>query len=267
MSVCVACKKHLVLDIDFSDDDEDTSMGGSSSAQPTKQVPDDVHLSCGCHFHWDCLLESYTIDSCPACNTALIRPTPNGGQQILCTLSNEGGVQENLDILPLLMEEAYLKAYPEETKARAFLEFCRAGDLTAIVEMIQDSAESEGDDEEMDEGEGEGEGQHGSTVDWLRYQDPIGDMQSGLHAAVAAGSREVVWLLLLMASTLDLQAFPPQVFQEAEVLGIMRPTDSEMEGKVDIRTLRDASGRSAEDVARENGGLWAEWIGNGRLVL
>ena len=101
----------------------------------------------------------------------------------------------------------------------------------------------------------------------FRYQDPIGDRQSGLHAAVTAGSREIAWLLLLLASELELTEFPPEVFQEAEGLGIMR---EKKRGLVDIRTLRDEEGRTAEDVARElanqGNSMWNGWIGNARLA-
>jgi hypothetical protein len=173
----------------------------------------------------------------------------DGNQQVLCDLHNEGGLQEHLDILPLLTEESYLKAYPEERKARAFLEFCREGDVQAIVNMLQPDS----DDEEAE----------GQPIDILRYQDPIGDMQSGLHAAVAGSSREVAWLLLLLASNYDLLQFPAEVFQEASALGIMR---EEQDGKVDIRTMKDSEGRTAEDLAREIDGVWHGWDGTGRLA-
>lgn len=165
-------------------------------------------------------------------------------------MNNEGGLQENLDILPLLTEESYLKAYPEDRKARAFLEFCREGDVQAIFGMLQPDSDDE--DEEV------------QSTEFLWYQDPIGDMQSGLHAAVAGGSREVAWLLLLMASNLDLMQFPPEVFQEASALGIMR---GEMAGKTDIRSMRDAQGRTAEELAEEIDGVWRGWAGTGRLAI
>lgn len=98
----------------------------------------------------------------------------------------------------------------------------------------------------------------------LRYQDPIGDMQSGLHAAVHAQSREVAWLLLLLASNYPLLDFPPQVFQEAEAMGIMRGLT---EDKIDIRSLRDANGKTAEDIAKEVGGVWVGWTSNNRLAI
>ena len=181
----------------------------------------------------------------------MVTTSDEGVQQLLCNLNNEGGLQENLDILPLLTEESYLKAYPEDRKARAFLEFCREGDLHAIVDMLQPDSDGEEDGEDQ-------------NTEFLWYQDPIGDMQSGLHAAVVGGSREVAWLLLLLASNLDLLQFPPEVFQEASALGIMR---GDMTGKTDIRSLRDSQGRTAEEVAQELGGVWHGWAGTGRLAV
>jgi hypothetical protein len=207
-----------------------------------------------------CLLEAYEITECPNCGKNISTPSPTGGPQVLCNLYNEGGLQESLDILPLLTEESYLKAYPEDRKCRAFLEFCREGDVETIVSMLRD----EDDDSEDDEEEDQPPMRKISTDELLRYQDPIGDMQSGLHAAVQGGSREVVWLLLLLASNLPLTEFPVEVFQKAEELGLMR---EDMTGKTDIRSLRDIDGKSAEDLAREIGGVWTGWPGTGRLAI
>ncbi len=124
------------------------------------------------------------------------------------------------------------------------------------VEEDDDGDEEMGDDDQPEKGVG---------IDrMLRYQDPIGEMQSGLHAAVQAQSREVAWLLLLLASNLDLMEFPALVFQEASSMGIMRGLT---EDKVDIRSLKDANGRTAEDLAKEIGGVWHGWTGNGRLSI
>ena len=114
--------------------------------------------------------------------------------------------------------------------------------------------------------EGEISGPSKTREEILRYQDPINDMQSGLHAAAAGGHREVAWLLLLLASDYPEMEFPALVFQEAAALGIMREEGS-LEGQVDIRTLKDAHGRTAEDVAKETGVTWHGWIGNGRLTM
>jgi hypothetical protein len=194
------------------------------------------------------------VTDCPNCHRTLDTVSDEGVQQLLCDLNNEGGLQENLDILPLLTEESYLKAYPEERKARAFLEFSREGDLQAIIDMLRPDSDEEDENETQED----------QNIDFLWYQDPIGDMQSGLHAAVAGGSREVAWLLLLLASNLDLMQFPPEVFQEASALGIMR---GDMTGKTDIRSMKDAQGRTADDLARELGGVWHGWPGSGRLSV
>ncbi|KAF2083253.1 hypothetical protein K490DRAFT_60648 [Saccharata proteae CBS 121410] len=258
---CVVCENPLVLEFYDDSDDEDVQMGGSSSsaaaAAAPKTLPDDLHLNCGCHFHWQCLLDAYTVTECPHCGTDISSTGPHGGPQVLCNLNNEGGQQENLDILPILSEEGYLKAFPEERRCRAFLEFCREGDIEALIAMLNDDGE---DEDEEDENAMQEEKRQ---IDVLRYQDPMGDMQSGLHAAVSGGSREAAWLLLLLASNLDLSQFPPQVFQEAEALGVMREDQT---GKTDIRTLRDGNGKTAEDLAAEMGGVWAGWPGTGRLA-
>ncbi|KAF2730901.1 hypothetical protein EJ04DRAFT_499714 [Polyplosphaeria fusca] len=260
MATCVSCHRPLVIELE-PEEDEDVEMSGSGKApaEDPDTAPDDVHLNCGCHFHWQCLLEAYEITECPNCGKNLQTTAPDDTPQILCTLNNEGGLQENLDIYPLLSEESYLRAYPEERKCRAFLEFCREGDVKAIVDMLQDD---DGDDEE--DGDEDPQGRTIGPDELLRYQDPIGEMQSGLHAAVQGGSREVAWLLLLLASELDLQQFPALVFQEASALGIMRGDTS---GKVDIRGLKDSSGKTADDLAREVGGVWIGWPGSGRLSI
>ena len=110
------------------------------------------------------------------------------------------------------------------------------------------------------------EGPQKTAEEILLYQDPLSNNESGLHAAAANGHREVAWLLLLLASEYPELEFPAIVFQEAASLGMMRPTDTS--GRVDIRSLRDANDRTAEDVAREAGtAVWNGWIGNGRLAM
>jgi hypothetical protein len=191
------------------------------------------------------------VTECPSCSKSLVSASATNTEQVLCNLHNEGGLQENLDILPLLTEESYLKAYPEERKHRAFLEFCREGDVDAIVTMLQTP---------------DPDAPATDPTELLRYQDPIGDMQSGLHAAVVGQSREVAWLLLLLASEYPLMDFPALVFQEAAAKGVMRPEEG-IGGRIDVRSLRDGQGRSAEDLAREVGGVWHGWEGTGRLAV
>lgn len=255
-TVCAACSDPLIVRVEPDDDDEDVEMGSGSSDSMAaeKLIPDDCHLRCGDHFHWDCLLQNFKSTSCPACGTDLASNSQNGQIQLLCDLNNEGGLQRDHDVLPALREESYLLAHPAERKARAFLEFCKTGDVPAIVEMLQP-------DDEDDEEEVEEETQW-SSERLLRYQDPIGDGYTGLHVAIVAKSQEVVWLLLLLASNLDMRHFPAEVMQEAVTLGTERPS---MNGVTDIRTIVDAHGRSAEQLAAEVGGPWQRWLGQGLL--
>ena len=189
-----------------------------------------------------CLLDAYQITQCPNCfqNIATFSD-PGMDEQILCNLRNEGGLQEGLDILPLLGEESYLRAYPEERKARAFLEFCREGDVQAVFDLLDD-------DSEEDEEDGAADLVAMEVVDILQYQDPLGSLYSGLHMAVISEKVEVIWLLLLIASGLEMHLFPPQVLQAAEQLGADRiyGVHSEL---IDIRSLKDADGRTAAMLA------------------
>ncbi len=46
-SVCATCQEPLLLEIEADSDVED-----SKAAAATESIPDDVELSCACHFHW-----------------------------------------------------------------------------------------------------------------------------------------------------------------------------------------------------------------------
>ncbi|KAL8664714.1 MAG: hypothetical protein Q9202_002849 [Teloschistes flavicans] len=188
---------------------------------------------------------------CPNCLREVSSRSPTGIEQLLCNLNNEGGLQEALDILPILKEESYLKAFPEERRCRAFLEFCEQGDVGAILGLVNDC-----DNEASDE--------QGSTtsIDAIRYQDPMGSMSTGLHVAISSGHDEVAWLLLLLASTLEPERFPPDVVQAAEILRVTRENQT---GKTDIRLLEDSKSRTAEGLAKELGGKWEAWVDAGWL--
>ncbi|KAF2772510.1 hypothetical protein EJ03DRAFT_186250 [Teratosphaeria nubilosa] len=253
MSLCARCHTPLTIDIPASPSSD--TEAPTSSNTTTTTIPDDVHLPCNDHLHWTCLLDSPDPTTCPACAHPLLTPH----HPLLVNLHNEGGQHHQIDIGPILREEAYLRAHPDERKCRAFIEFCREGDHRAVAELLKSCSEEEA--EEEDDGP-----RQRSADDILRYQDPLHDMQSGLHAAAANGHREVAWLLLLLASSYPELEMPALVFQEAAALGVMRE-DAGVEGKVDIRALRDARGRTAEDVAREVGGVWNGWVGNGRLAV
>jgi len=53
------------------------------------------------------------------------------------------------------------------------------------------------------------------------------------------------------------------VLQQAQAAGIER---GDVDDKVDIRSMRDAEGRTAEQLAAEMGAVWADWLGTGRLA-
>ena len=193
------------------------------------------------------MLDSYSLTDCPHCTKDLTSLSPTGEQQILCNLKNEGGLQQGLDILPILTEETYLKAYPEERRCQAFLEFCGAGDVEAVVDLLKH------EDDEQDRLE---------KTDILRYQDNIRTMNSGLHVAVQNKKPDIVWLLLLLASNLDPSAFPQDVIEVATNFGLQRQP---LDGKIDIRSLRDSSGQTAEERAVLVGDVWEDWVISGRL--
>jgi len=199
----------------------------------------------------ECFLEAYSITQCPECAKDISSLSSTGQQQVLCTVHNEGGLQRNFDILPSAMEEAYLRTYPEERIGHAYLEFCREGDLDAIVHLIRDT-----DQDDIDE--------ESSKVDILRYQGTFEGIEgSGLHVAIRYNQVEVAWLLLILGSTLDWAQFSPPVIQAMETFGIEK---SDRRGSPDIRTLKDNEGRTPANLAQELGGPWVEWLTSGRLT-
>ncbi|KAL8669204.1 MAG: hypothetical protein Q9168_006202 [Polycauliona sp. 1 TL-2023] len=253
MSQCVACGNLLILEIDPEEEDEYERNATASGTV----VPDSVKLTCGCYFHWQCLLDAYEMVECPNCSQTVSSQSSTSEEQVLCNLNNEGGLQEGFDILPILREESYLKAFPEERRSRAFLEFCAEGDVGAILGLINDDGE-----EDQDVSMSISEGAATKSVDALRYQDPMGSLSTGLHVAISNGREEIVWLLLFLASSLELHTFPPDVLEAARMLGATR---EEQTGKVDIRILEDSNHRTAENLSQQLGGMWEPWVQSGRL--
>ena len=195
----------------------------------------------------ECYIESYTVTECPNCSKDVSSLSLSGEQQVLCTVKNEGGIQPDFDILPLASEEAYLKTYPEERKGRAFLEFCKEGDVDAVVHLLRDVNAAEEEDIEV-----------------LRYQGSFKDVEgSGLHVAIAHNQVEVAWLLLIAGSHLDWSAFPAEVLEAAARFGVGK---EDRRNGVDIRSLKNEKGQTACDVAQLSGGVWEEWNRKGWLT-
>ncbi|TVY30499.1 putative esterase [Lachnellula hyalina] len=247
METCKICAQELKIELEPDDFDEATS----STVGAGQTAPDDLLLTCGCHFHWQCLLdESPQIAIsmlCPSCSS-IISGATSEQPQVITRYHNEGGVQENLDILPLITEEAYLDANPTARPARAFLTMCAEGDVAGVVELLK-AIEEDRDEDDM------------SPAELLRYQDPLDEMKTGLHMAIEKNQQEAAWLLLWLASSLPTAAFPDEVTQAAQVMNAGRETAD----AADIRSLRDVQHRTAEDWAQNMGGVWAGLVGAGVL--
>ncbi|KAI0597328.1 hypothetical protein F4775DRAFT_593459 [Biscogniauxia sp. FL1348] len=260
-ATCKACRDPLVLEVE----DEEGANDGSQS------VPDDLELSCGCHFHWQCLLDQSLEVSlslkCPSCDAQLATNAagPSASNQFFHVSSavtiptrytNEGGIQENLDILPALTEEAYLEANPEARRARAFHVMCSEGDVGPIIDLLRKA-------EQPDDDDGGGGFPTMSPAKLLRYQDPLANMRSALHVAIDAAQEEIVWLLLWLASPLRTAAFPESARHAAGAIGLQRP--AVVAPQEDIRALTDSRGRTAEAFAAEKGGPWEALVQAGVL--
>lgn len=203
--------------------------------------------------HRECFLDAYTITQCPNCQKDISSLSESGQQQVLCVIRNEGGEQPDFDILPTATEEAYLRAYPEERRGHAFLDFCREGDVDAVIHLVNDNNDAEVDADDDD----------GEPVDILRYTGTFEGIEgSGLHVAVRYQQEEIAWLLLALASSLNWSKFPPAVLQAMESLGLSK---SDRKGDPDIRTLQDDQGRTALELAQELGGVWSGWVTDGRF--
>jgi hypothetical protein len=145
-----------------------------------------------------------------------------------------------------------LRTYPEERLGHAFLEFCREGDIDALVHLIKDAELNDAEEES-------------GKVDVLRYQGTFEGIEgSGLHVAIRYNQEEVVWLMLVLGSSLDWSQFPPQVLQAMELLNLSK--DDRKVG-IDLRSLKDSEGRTAAALAQEMAGVWSSWCESGRLSV
>ncbi|KAM0343099.1 hypothetical protein ACHAPU_008847 [Fusarium lateritium] len=262
MSLCRTCEETLVLRLEDVDDEAGASSGVGPSTASYTSVPDDLELPCGCHFHWQCLLDQSSDVAlslkCPSCNTYLpvnnegpsvtnrFLSTPQG-TAILTRYTNEGGVQEGLDILPSITEEAYLETNPEARPARALHVMCAEGDVGGIVELLNDAGDQVED-----------------MASLVTYQDPLADMKSGLHLAVENAQEESLWLLLWLCSTIPNSSFPENARAVAEAVGVGRLS---VNSEKDIRGLRDSQGRTAADLAQQQQGRLGYILQTGLLFL
>ncbi|KAI9758805.1 MAG: hypothetical protein M4579_002819 [Chaenotheca gracillima] len=178
------------------------------------------------------------------CDADVIITDPSSREkQIICTVRNEGGVEESYDFYPDLLQDAYLDEHPEARKAQAFLDLCASGDVDGILELLFDDGE---------------EDVEGAPVDLLRYQSPLQKGRSPLHIAIMNQQQAVAWLILWLASGAPEYRFPADMLAAASQRGLARD-DYNVSGKLDIRNLRDDEGLSAQDMARSVGGVWEVW--------
>ncbi|KAI0017471.1 hypothetical protein F4780DRAFT_594032 [Xylariomycetidae sp. FL0641] len=256
MATCKVCDDPLVFEVD----DEEAADGEPQT------VPDDLELSCGCHFHWQCLLDQSSEIAislkCPSCDSQIVANAAgpsvtnpfnpaSSGTSVLARYASEGGVQENFDILPAITEEAYLEANPEARPARAYHVMCAEGDVEGIVELLKAAERGDGEEPRM------------SLPQLIRYQDPLANNKSALHVAVEKSQDEAAWLLLWIASPLRTGNFPGPAMQAAQAMGLNRPETPLSE---DIRALQDSQGRTAEAVAAEMDGVWSILVQAGALT-
>lgn len=81
----------------------------------------------------------------------------------------------------------------------------------------------------------------------IRYQDPLSNMTSGLHLAIEHGHEEVFWLLLWLSSGTPEHDFPDEARRIVERMAISR---LQVTQDTDIRSLRDANGRTPRGIAQ-----------------
>ncbi|KAK4229307.1 hypothetical protein QBC38DRAFT_113540 [Podospora fimiseda] len=259
MATCKICSDPLTLTLEPDSDSETESQTQSSSPHI---VPDDLLLPCACHFHWQCLLDQApTIAislTCPSCNTYLPSTPPgqsstnpflpsSSSAQILTTYTNEGGTQQNLDILPVLTEEAFLSSHPEARPARAMHTLASEGDFNGILELMADVDA----DQEIDM----------SLIQLMKWTDPLNGGKSALHVAVEAKQEEVFWLLLWLGSGVKTDFFPQEVLSVAEATGL--PRRGTVPAEEDLRFVKDEQGRTAGDYCVEAGAQWQRFVEGG----
>lgn len=265
--ICRVCHDPLTITLD----PEDLEDGD----QQQQTVPDDLLLPCGCHFHWQCLLDQSTAVtttlSCPSCNAVLSSNAAGASSSssssaapplttpmILTHYTNEGGVQPSLDIYPSLAEEAFLAAHPEARPARAFHTLASEGEVQGMVELLTD-ADGNADDEE------EEEGARLSATQLLAWRDPLNGGQTALHVALEARQEEAVWVLLWLGSRASRDSFPEAVVQVAAANGLPRRLEGTADGE-DVRFVRDERGRTAGDVCLELGEPWTRLVEGGLFI-
>lgn len=192
---------------------------------------------------------------CPSCEKSLSGFVTSSASSsavphsssILVRYTNEGGIQDGLDIVPPMKEEAYLEDHPEAAPARAFHVMCTEGDIDGLVELLYHAGDQVPDIGAL-----------------IRYQDPLSGMKSGLHSAVENRQEAVAWLLLWLSSSLHVDVFPAEARQSVESMGLRR---LDVDSTTDIRALLDSGGRTAADLSAQLGSPFLHVAEAGLLAL
>ncbi|KAK4695744.1 hypothetical protein P7C70_g8495, partial [Phenoliferia sp. Uapishka_3] len=150
-------------------------------------IPDDVHLVCNCHFHWDCITEHFeelpsSSRSCPACKSSVL----SRDGRFLVDVRNEGGYTAGYDLGDDLDED---QRDPEEVRKERFFALVSQGDYEEAELFLR----------------GDQEGGDGEKVDVNAVGDGEGQL-TALHVAAFAGSVEGVKLLLKYGARCDVRA-------------------------------------------------------------
>ncbi len=255
MAICKACQDPLVIEVHAEDSDDEAET-----------TTDDLELPCGCHFHWQCLLDLAAQVAmslkCPACDTYLPTnpPGPSVTNSFLATpqgtaiptrYTNEGGVQDGLDILPILTEEAFLLSNPEARPARAMHLMAAEGDISGIVDLLRDAEQPQDDDQETRMG----------VKQLLLWKDPLNGGKGILHIAIESRQEGVFWLTLWLNSAVPPHLFPEAAVQGAHAIGLERLPIRAAED--DVRFVQDESGAKAEDICQQIGYPWADLVSKG----
>lgn len=234
------------------------------------EVPDDLFLSCGCHFHWECLFEHCTpiakSGSCPSCNKQITSPAADGTLAIITQYTNEGGFQPDFDIYRRILEDAFYEQHTDKLPGRAFLAQCSEGDVDSMMQLYVEHAFGAGDeadeDDEMDEDGAEPAAEAMSAPEMLRHQDPFSQMESGLHMAIANDHQHIAFLILFLASSASLDHLPQELKQF--VASIPRP-QKDLLSYPDVRSLQTSMGKLPKHYALEKGGIWEHMANSGLL--
>lgn len=205
-----------------------------------------------------------TTLTCPHCKARLTTPAdppyePNtiipaatGLKMMVRYSSGDDGTPEDVDMLPLLTEEAMVIMYPHTARAHTLHDYCALGDTVGISKCLMEAEALSSVGRSM------------TPAELLVWCDPLRHGRTCLHAAVQHQRYDVAWLLLYVASTLPIAYFSPAILHAVRNLGISRRP--EVDAAADIRSIVDINGDTPEMLALQIGGVWDQDLELGVLA-